>query len=67
MYELKTLLPQFDINIPKCMYEMKNMSLSANAAANVSGAAAARNNFNVSISFVIHIAQTNFFYFNKLV
>ncbi|XP_065359311.1 probable aminoacyl tRNA synthase complex-interacting multifunctional protein 2 isoform X2 [Calliphora vicina] len=48
MYELKTLLPQFDINVPKCMYEMKNMNLSANTVDSVSGAAAARNNFNVS-------------------
>ncbi|XP_065359310.1 probable aminoacyl tRNA synthase complex-interacting multifunctional protein 2 isoform X1 [Calliphora vicina] len=46
MYELKTLLPQFDINVPKCMYEMKNMNLSANTVDSVSGAAAARNNFN---------------------
>lgn len=26
MYELKTLLPQFDITVPKCMYEMKNLN-----------------------------------------
>lgn len=28
MYELKTLLPQFDIKLPTCMYELKNVSLS---------------------------------------
>ncbi|XP_034483713.1 probable aminoacyl tRNA synthase complex-interacting multifunctional protein 2 isoform X2 [Drosophila innubila] len=33
MYELKTLLPQFDIKLPTCMYELKNTSLSAGAAA----------------------------------
>lgn len=51
MYELKCLLPQFDITVPKCMYEMKNLSLSANAVKNASGASAAsaaRNNLNVS-------------------
>ncbi|KAM7358242.1 aaRS-interacting multifunctional protein 2 isoform 2-T2 [Cochliomyia hominivorax] len=48
MYELKTLLPQFDITLPNCMYEMKNLSLSANAVESDSGASAARNNFNVS-------------------
>ncbi|KAH8405037.1 hypothetical protein KR222_005554 [Zaprionus bogoriensis] len=33
MYELKTLLPQFDIKLPTCMYELKNVSLSAGGAA----------------------------------
>jgi len=32
MYELKTLLPQFDIKLPTCMYELKNASLSPGAA-----------------------------------
>ncbi|XP_022226165.2 probable aminoacyl tRNA synthase complex-interacting multifunctional protein 2 isoform X1 [Drosophila obscura] len=32
MYELKTLLPQFDIKLPTCMYEIKNVSLSADHA-----------------------------------
>ncbi|XP_064545296.1 probable aminoacyl tRNA synthase complex-interacting multifunctional protein 2 isoform X1 [Drosophila montana] len=31
MYELKTLLPQFDIKLPTCMYELRNVSLSAGA------------------------------------
>lgn len=31
MYELKTLLPQFDIAVPKCMYTMKNLN-NANVA-----------------------------------
>ncbi|XP_030571172.1 probable aminoacyl tRNA synthase complex-interacting multifunctional protein 2 isoform X2 [Drosophila novamexicana] len=31
MYELKTLLPQFDITLPTCMYELRNVSLSAGA------------------------------------
>ncbi|XP_037938244.1 probable aminoacyl tRNA synthase complex-interacting multifunctional protein 2 isoform X2 [Teleopsis dalmanni] len=33
MYELKTLLPQFDIKLPTCMYALKNVSLSADACA----------------------------------
>lgn len=33
MYELKTLLPQFDIKLPTCMYELKNVSLSGVGAA----------------------------------
>ncbi|XP_017863090.1 PREDICTED: probable aminoacyl tRNA synthase complex-interacting multifunctional protein 2 isoform X2 [Drosophila arizonae] len=32
MYELKTLLPQFDIKLPTCMYELKNVSLSVGSA-----------------------------------
>ncbi|XP_023167658.2 probable aminoacyl tRNA synthase complex-interacting multifunctional protein 2 isoform X2 [Drosophila hydei] len=32
MYELKTLLPQFDIKLPNCMYELRNVSISAGAA-----------------------------------
>ncbi|KRG06522.1 probable aminoacyl tRNA synthase complex-interacting multifunctional protein 2 isoform X2 [Drosophila mojavensis] len=32
MYELKTLLPQFDIKLPTCMYELRNVSLSAGSA-----------------------------------
>lgn len=34
MYELKTLLPQFDIKLPTCMYELKNISLSTDAVCN---------------------------------
>ncbi|KAM8707626.1 hypothetical protein ACLKA7_014714 [Drosophila subpalustris] len=37
MYELKTLLPQFDIKLPTCMYELKNASLSAGAATGNAG------------------------------
>lgn len=33
MYELKTLLPQFEIKLPTCMYELKNISLSGVGAA----------------------------------
>ncbi|KAH8246173.1 hypothetical protein KR038_001821 [Drosophila bunnanda] len=33
MYELKTLLPQFDIKLPTCMYALKNVSLAADALA----------------------------------
>ncbi|XP_017086296.1 probable aminoacyl tRNA synthase complex-interacting multifunctional protein 2 isoform X1 [Drosophila eugracilis] len=33
MYELKTLLPQFDIKLPTCMYPLKNVSLAADALA----------------------------------
>ncbi|XP_026845462.1 probable aminoacyl tRNA synthase complex-interacting multifunctional protein 2 isoform X2 [Drosophila persimilis] len=36
MYELKTLLPQFDIKLPTCMYELKNVSLSADPATSIS-------------------------------
>ncbi|XP_030372784.1 probable aminoacyl tRNA synthase complex-interacting multifunctional protein 2 isoform X1 [Scaptodrosophila lebanonensis] len=39
MYELKTLLPQFDIKLPNCMYELKNVSLAANTVANKANAA----------------------------
>ncbi|XP_023033389.1 probable aminoacyl tRNA synthase complex-interacting multifunctional protein 2 isoform X1 [Drosophila willistoni] len=28
MYELKTLLPQFEIKLPTCMYDLKNVSLT---------------------------------------
>ncbi|XP_017100424.2 probable aminoacyl tRNA synthase complex-interacting multifunctional protein 2 isoform X2 [Drosophila bipectinata] len=31
MYELKTLLPQFEIKLPTCMYALKNVSLAADA------------------------------------
>nr|XP_016924487.1 probable aminoacyl tRNA synthase complex-interacting multifunctional protein 2 isoform X1 [Drosophila suzukii] len=33
MYELKTLLPQFDIKLPTCMYPLKNVSLAADSLA----------------------------------
>lgn len=53
MYELKTLLPQFDINLPKCMYEMKNVSLSANAVANSAAPNTASRSLNVSSNYLI--------------
>ncbi|XP_075159553.1 aaRS-interacting multifunctional protein 2 isoform X2 [Haematobia irritans] len=33
MYELKTLLPKFEIDVPKCMYEMKNLNTATLADA----------------------------------
>lgn len=54
MYELKTLLPQFEINVPKCMYEMKNISLSANAVESVPGASPTKKHLNVSFFKEIH-------------
>ncbi|XP_034140310.1 probable aminoacyl tRNA synthase complex-interacting multifunctional protein 2 isoform X3 [Drosophila guanche] len=36
MYELKTLLPQFDIKLPTCMYNLKNVSLSADPTTSTS-------------------------------
>ncbi|KAH8360795.1 hypothetical protein KR084_002723 [Drosophila pseudotakahashii] len=38
MYELKTLLPQFDIKLPTCMYPLKNVSLAADSLASGSSA-----------------------------
>ena len=51
MYELKTLLPQFEINLPKCMYEMKNASLSADAVTN-SNVEPSGANKSLNVSFI---------------
>ncbi|XP_032574289.1 probable aminoacyl tRNA synthase complex-interacting multifunctional protein 2 isoform X2 [Drosophila sechellia] len=40
MYELKTLLPQFDIKLPTCMYHLKNVSLAADSLASGSSTSA---------------------------
>ncbi|XP_016984982.2 probable aminoacyl tRNA synthase complex-interacting multifunctional protein 2 isoform X1 [Drosophila rhopaloa] len=40
MYELKTLLPQFDIKLPTCMYPLKNVSLAADSLASSSPSSA---------------------------
>ncbi|KAI8037706.1 probable aminoacyl tRNA synthase complex-interacting multifunctional protein 2 isoform X1 [Drosophila gunungcola] len=40
MYELKTLLPQFDIKLPTCMYPLKNVSLAADSLASSSSSSA---------------------------
>eukprot|EP00099_Drosophila_melanogaster_P021541 NP_648782.2 aaRS-interacting multifunctional protein 2, isoform A [Drosophila melanogaster] len=40
MYELKTLLPQFDIKLPTCMYPLKNVSLAADSLASGSSTSA---------------------------
>ncbi|EDW94898.1 probable aminoacyl tRNA synthase complex-interacting multifunctional protein 2 isoform X1 [Drosophila yakuba] len=40
MYELKTLLPQFDIKLPTCMYHLKNVSLAADPLASGSSTSA---------------------------
>ncbi|XP_013107418.2 probable aminoacyl tRNA synthase complex-interacting multifunctional protein 2 isoform X1 [Stomoxys calcitrans] len=44
MYELKTLLPKFDINLPKCMYEMKNLNTTTLAEDTHSGGHASVSN-----------------------
>ncbi|XP_034656861.1 probable aminoacyl tRNA synthase complex-interacting multifunctional protein 2 isoform X1 [Drosophila subobscura] len=41
MYELKTLLPQFDIKLPTCMYNLKNVSLSAEPTTSTSSVSCA--------------------------
>lgn len=36
MYEMKTLLPQFDIQLPTCMYEMKSLTTKNKTSVQVS-------------------------------
>ncbi|KAH8303573.1 hypothetical protein KR018_003524 [Drosophila ironensis] len=42
MYELKTLLPQFEIKLPTCMYALKNVSLGADTLAGASTSSCTR-------------------------
>ncbi|XP_017053458.1 probable aminoacyl tRNA synthase complex-interacting multifunctional protein 2 isoform X1 [Drosophila ficusphila] len=48
MYELKTLLPQFDIKLPTCMYPLKNVSLAADSLASSSSASTSSSKLEAS-------------------
>ncbi|SPP89739.1 probable aminoacyl tRNA synthase complex-interacting multifunctional protein 2 isoform X2 [Drosophila guanche] len=50
MYELKTLLPQFDIKLPTCMYNLKNVSLSADPTTSTSSVSCSASEFSSSIN-----------------
>ncbi|KAH8378821.1 hypothetical protein KR009_001664 [Drosophila setifemur] len=50
MYELKTLLPQFDIKLPTCMYTLKNVSLAADSTAGSSSTSSCRQTSSIKSS-----------------